>query len=136
MASVRQCGTDPELTIRKLLHQAGFRFRLRNHLLPGSPDIVLPRWQTVILVHGCFWHGHDCSLFRLPGTRTEWWRTKIASNVARDQRVVEALLNTGWRVITIWQCILKGTALLQAIQGDSAMVDLRGLLAADKKSLE
>lgn len=108
MAGIRGKDTKPELVIRRGLHARGFRFRLHDRKLPGRPDLVLPRWRAVIQIHGCFWHGHDCPLFRWPGTREDFWRTKIGRNVERDQEVDVALDQAGWRVLTIWECALKG----------------------------
>ena len=108
MAGIRGRDTRPELQIRSALHRRGFRFRLYRRDLPGKPDLVFPKYRAVILVHGCFWHGHDCHLFRWPGTREEFWRNKITSNRERDRRQLSTLLETGWRVATIWECALKG----------------------------
>ncbi|AWH44698.1 very short patch repair endonuclease [Stenotrophomonas sp. ZAC14A_NAIMI4_1] len=108
MKNVRARDTKPELIVRKGLHAAGFRYRLHGRDLPGSPDLILPRYRTVIFVHGCFWHGHDCSLFKIPETRRDFWQNKVALNRARDQRAHEALLQLGWRVVVIWECSLKG----------------------------
>ena len=94
-----------------MLHRLGYRFTLngpKNKKLPGKPDIVLPKYKTVIFVHGCFWHGHaDCKNFRYPKTRTEWWKAKIDGNVARDKDRIRQLEKMGWRVLVIWECELK-----------------------------
>lgn len=108
MARIRARNTRPEMLIRSLLHRAGFRFRLHVPELPGRPDIVLPKYHAVILVHGCFWHAHDCSLFRLPGSRRDFWEQKLAKNRQRDARNVSDLAASGWRVLVIWECALKG----------------------------
>ena len=108
MSGIRGKNTKPELMIRSGLHRRGYRFRLHARYLPGRPDIVLPRYKAIILVHGCFWHGHDCHLFKWPSTRSEFWREKIRGNVARDKRNLAACLDEGWRTITIWECALKG----------------------------
>ncbi len=108
MSGIRSKNTKPELIIRTLLHRRGFRFRLHDTKLPGKPDIALPRYRTVVLVNGCFWHGHDCSLFKWPGTRVDWWKSKIERNKANDQRAREALLALDWRVAVVWECSLKG----------------------------
>ena len=108
MAGIRDRNTKPELAIRSALHRRGFRFRLHRKDLPGKPDLVFSRHRAVILVHGCFWHGHSCHLFRWPKTREDFWREKIASNVERDRRQLDDLRNTGWRVATVWECVLKG----------------------------
>lgn len=108
MAGIRGKNTKPELMLRSELHRRGFRFRLHRRDLPGSPDLVFPKRGAVIFVNGCFWHGHDCHLFRLPKSRTEFWREKIAANVARDRRQMDALRAAGWRVSVVWECALKG----------------------------
>lgn len=108
MSGIRGKDTRPELLVRKALHARGFRYRLHKTGLPGRPDIVLPRFRAVALIHGCFWHGHDCPLFRLPGTRTDFWRGKITRNQERDSQVAVALRVAGWRRATIWECALRG----------------------------
>jgi DNA mismatch endonuclease, patch repair protein len=108
MRAVRHKDTNPEIQIRRLLFAQGFRFRLHVKSLPGSPDIVLPKHHVAIFVHGCFWHGHDCHLFRVPATRSEFWMNKIQANRDRDYRDEARLLCAGWRVLTIWECALKG----------------------------
>lgn len=109
MAGIRGKNTKPELVVRRGLHALGFRFVLHDRRLPGKPDMVLPRWRSAIFVHGCFWHGHDCPLFRWPGTRQDFWRQKIGRNQERDSEVEAALDHAGWRVLKIWECSLKGT---------------------------
>lgn len=108
MSRIRAKDTRPEFAVRRLLHRAGFRFRLHRRDLPGRPDIVLTRYRTVIFVHGCFWHGHGCSLFKMPATRTEFWSAKIESNRRRDEIAVAGLRETGWRSLWVWECALKG----------------------------
>lgn len=108
MRGIRGKNTRPELLIRQMLHASGFRFRLHDPNLPGRPDIVLAKWRAVVFVHGCFWHGHDCSLFRLPSTRPEFWASKISQNKDRDTKAVAALIDCGWRVCIVWECALKG----------------------------
>ncbi|WP_422376825.1 very short patch repair endonuclease [Roseibium sp.] len=108
MSGIRGKDTKPELIIRQALHKAGFRYRLHDRKLPGKPDLVFPKYRAIIFVHGCFWHGHDCHLFRLPATRTDFWQRKIASNVNRDKVTVKALESLGWRIGTVWECALKG----------------------------
>lgn len=104
MRAVRSGDTKPELMVRKLLHAMGFRFRLRRVDLPGKPDIVLPRYQTVVFVHGCFWHRHTCKRASMPKTRTEFWEAKLAGNVVRDRRVADELRALGWQVVVVWEC--------------------------------
>ncbi|WP_429447821.1 very short patch repair endonuclease [Paraburkholderia sp. WC7.3g] len=108
MCGIRSAHTRPELQVRSLLHGCGFRFRLHDQKLPGKPDIVLRRHKAVALVHGCFWHGHARHLFRLPSSRPEFWRSKIARNTANDAHVTMELLDNHWRVCVIWECALKG----------------------------
>lgn len=118
MAGIGLTDTKPELIIRKGLHALGYRFRLgrsyreNGRLLPGRPDLVFPRRQAVILINGCFWHGHDCALFRWPSTRPDFWRDKITGNITRDARVRTELLARGWRVLEVWECTLKGRSRL------------------------
>ncbi len=108
MSGIRAVNTQPELAIRKGLHAKGFRFRLHAKDIPGKPDLVLPRYRAAIFVHGCFWHGHDCHLFKMPSTRTEFWSEKIGRNRARDAIVEGQLDETGWRRLVIWECAIKG----------------------------
>lgn len=110
MSRIGTRNTAPEIMVRKGLHRLGFRFRLHREDLPGKPDIVLPKYDAVILVHGCFWHGHEgCRYFRVPKTNSTFWIEKIGRNVARDARVVAALRALGWRVLTIWECATRAS---------------------------
>lgn len=108
MAGIKGKDTKPELVVRRGLHALGFRYLLHDRRLPGRPDMVLPRWHAAIFVHGCFWHGHDCPLFRWPGTRQDFWRQKIGRNQERDAEVEAALDRVGWRMLKIWECSMKG----------------------------
>lgn len=108
MSRIRGSNTKLEVLVRKGLHARGLRYRLGGAKLPGKPDIVLPRHRTVVFVHGCFWHGHDCPLYRLPKTRPEFWAAKIGGNKKRDERVARELESDGWRVLTVWECSLRG----------------------------
>jgi DNA mismatch endonuclease (patch repair protein) len=108
MAGIRSKNTKPELSLRKALHRRGFRYSLHSKKLPGRPDIVFPARKAVIFVHGCFWHGHDCRFFRIPSTRPEFWKQKIASNQQRDARVASRLRESGWRQLIVWECALRG----------------------------
>ncbi len=114
MRAVRSKNTKPEVQVRRCLHAAGFRFRLHRKDLPGNPDIVLPKYCAVIFVHGCFWHGHACHLFKWPSSRTEFWQKKIGNNQERDLRNICQLKDLGWRVLTVWECALKGRHRLSA----------------------
>jgi len=119
MSGIRGKNTKPEIRIRSLLHRHGFRFRIHVDSLPGKPDIVLKRYRAVIFVHGCFWHAHYCHLFKLPSTRTGFWQNKIEGNRERDTVNIKALKDSGWRVLTIWECSLKGRTRLE----ESALVE-------------
>ncbi len=108
MSGIRGKNTKPEITIRSLLHRSGFRFRLHNSKLPGKPDIILKRYNAIIFVHGCFWHKHDCRLFKWPKTRPEFWKEKILRNVENDKKALSEIQNQEWRVCIIWECSIKG----------------------------
>lgn len=134
MSGIRGRNTKPEILIRSLLHRQGFRFRLHARDLPGKPDIVLPRYHAVIFVHGCFWHGHDCPLFKWPVTRTDFWRDKIGRNRTNDHKASEALLASGWRVGIVWECALRGSgkniegvaqSLAGWLRGDATLIEVR-----------
>ncbi|MGO7215551.1 very short patch repair endonuclease [Rhizobium ruizarguesonis] len=108
MASVRSKDTKPELELRRALHAHGFRYRLHSKVIKGMPDLVLPKFRAVILVHGCFWHRHfACRYATMPATRTDFWHAKFDANVARDAAVRTMLLDAGWRLATIWACALR-----------------------------
>jgi len=107
MSGIRSRHTKPERIIRSGLHRLGFRFSLHSGKLPGTPDLVLPKYNALVFVHGCFWHGHDCRFFKMPGTRPEFWKNKFARNDANDDRAREALLGDGWRVAIVWECALR-----------------------------
>ncbi len=108
MAAIKGKNTRPERWLRQRLHQLGFRYRLNVSTLPGKPDLVFPRYKAVIFVHGCFWHMHQCPLFRLPATRTEWWEQKLMQNRQRDLAEQNKLRELGWRVLLVWECAIKG----------------------------
>lgn len=110
MASISGKETKPEIIVRKLLFRQGFRFRKNVTNLPGKPDIVLSKYKTVILIHGCFWHGHKCKRGKLPTSNFEFWQNKIESNIARDKKNIQELRKAGWKVLTIWGCKLKSKA--------------------------
>ena len=108
MSRIRSKNTKPEMLVRKHLFSKGFRYRLHDKKLPGKPDIILPKYRTVILVHGCFWHGHEnCKYYVVPKTRTEWWLNKINKNKERDAKNISALREAGWNVLVIHECELK-----------------------------
>ncbi|MBS9718525.1 DNA mismatch endonuclease Vsr [Pseudohalocynthiibacter aestuariivivens] len=108
MAAIKGKDTRPELILRSGLHARGFRFRLHHKKLPGKPDLVFPKYRAVLFANGCFWHGHECHLFKWPKSREEFWRTKIGGNVERDQRNAADLQSAGWRIGVVWECALKG----------------------------
>ncbi|MBN8223304.1 MAG: DNA mismatch endonuclease Vsr [Xanthomonadales bacterium] len=131
MSGIRGKNTRPEWIVRRTLHARGFRYRLHVRELPGHPDIVLPKHRAVIFVHGCFWHGHDCPLFRWPKTRPEFWQTKIDRNRANDSRHQMALQAAGWRVAIVWECALRqrldvGALLAEWIASGEALCEIRG----------
>ncbi|MAB82040.1 MAG: very short patch repair endonuclease [Phycisphaerae bacterium] len=108
MSRIRGRDTKPELQVRSILHRMGYRFTLDNRDMPGSPDIVLPRYDVAIFVHGCFWHRHEgCRYATTPKTRRSFWNAKFQANIARDRRVTAALRRDGWRVWTVWECQLR-----------------------------
>lgn len=111
MAAVKGKDTKPEMIVRKYLFSRGMRFRVQVRKLPGNPDIVLPKYKTVIFVNGCFWHGHeDCKYFRLPKSNVEFWKEKIGRNIERDRESMQALLDLGWKIIRVWECELRNKA--------------------------
>ncbi|MDD3942518.1 MAG: DNA mismatch endonuclease Vsr [Sphaerochaetaceae bacterium] len=115
MARIRAKDTKPELTVRQYLFRCGFRFRIHDKRLPGTPDIVLPKYRTVIFVHGCFWHGHHgCTHFRLPSSHVDFWRAKILRNRERDQEHLDRLESLSWRVIVVWECELRNKSIREA----------------------
>jgi DNA mismatch endonuclease, patch repair protein len=108
MSEIRSKDTKPELIVRKYLHAQGFRYRLNVNSLPGTPDLVLPRWRTVVFVHGCFWHRHaGCRFAYTPKSRTDFWQKKFEQNIHRDEAAIWALEKAGWHVIVLWECALK-----------------------------
>lgn len=115
MARVRNKDTKPELFVRRLAHSLGYRFRLHRRDLPGKPDLVFPSRRAVVFVHGCFWHQHPdpaCKLARMPKTRLDFWIPKLEGNRERDERTIERLEASGWRVLTVWQCELRDREVL------------------------
>lgn len=109
MSRIRSRNTKPEMAVRRGLHSRGFRFRLHCRNVPGRADLVFPGRHAVILVHGCFWHGHDCRLFKLPATRRDFWSAKIAGNRKRDADILKDLAAAGWRTLVVWECALRGS---------------------------
>ncbi|MDN5204536.1 DNA mismatch endonuclease Vsr [Fulvivirgaceae bacterium BMA10] len=111
MAKISGKETKPEILVRKFLYRKGFRYRKNDKRLPGKPDVVLPRYQTAIFVHGCFWHGHRCKAGKLPETRKEFWTKKIEDTKIRDKKNQKELKHLGWKIIIVWQCELKNKAI-------------------------
>lgn len=111
MAAIKGKDTKPEMIVRKYLFSRGLRFRVQVRKLPGTPDIVLPKYKTAIFVNGCFWHGHEgCKYFRLPKSNVEFWKEKIERNIERDRESMQALLDLGWKIIRVWECELRNKA--------------------------
>ena len=108
MSKIRSTGTKPEEMVRKYLFSKGLRYRKNVKTLPGKPDIVLPKYKTIVFVNGCFWHGHSgCKYFVMPKSNTEYWESKINNNIARDQKTYASLSALGWNVLVVWECELK-----------------------------
>ena len=136
MAGIKGKNTSPELKIRKALHAKGLRYRLHDKSLIGKPDLVFRKYHAAIMINGCFWHGHDCHLFKWPSTRPEFWKTKIGRNRERDIEVRQKLTGAGWHILTVWECALKGRAKLDFdilinriekwITSENHNVDIRG----------
>lgn len=126
MAGIRGKNTKPELIIRRGLHAKGFRYLLHDKRLPGRPDIVFPKYRAAIFVHGCFWHGHDCHLFKWPSSRKDFWRKKIIRNREIDDRAIYRLKETGWRCCVVWECSLKSPTRLPASDVIERIVDWLG----------
>ena len=135
MSGIQGKDTKPELIVRRGLHRLGFRYSLHNKSIPGRPDLALPKHRALILVHGCFWHGHDCHMFKWPGgERADFWREKILSNKKRDTRQLSVYREEGWRVAIVWECSLKGrhkigeakviSKLAKWLEGDSSFLSI------------
>lgn len=116
MSRITGKDTRPEMIIRSGLHRRGYRFRLHRKDLPGKPDIVLPKYNALIFVNGCFWHGHQCHLFKMPSSRRDFWRTKIQKNCERDQQNYKRSLAEGWRLLVVWECAIKGRKRLSVLE--------------------
>ena len=136
MAAIHSADTKPEIVLRHELWRRGFRYRVNDRRLPGSPDVVLPRYRTVVFVHGCFWHGHKgCSKYTVPKTNTEFWTAKVERNQARDQEVWRKLEAHGWAVIIVWECELDKAHIADTINRVSSEIIHNGnLLLASKAS--
>ncbi len=133
MASISAKNTKPELLLRKALHRNGLRYRLHGKGLPGKPDLVFRKFNAVVFVNGCFWHGHDCPLFRLPATNRDYWETKIKTNRVRDAKNRDLLLEQNWRVLIVWECSTRGKGRLEF---EKLIADVTNWLKSDDKYLE
>lgn len=133
MRGITGKNTKPEIEIRRRLHAAGLRFRLHAASLPGRPDLVIRKHQTVVFIHGCFWHGHKgCRYFKMPATNSEFWQHKIRMNIERDLRQVAVLLNMGWRVAIVWECAVRADPdsavhrLVEYLPGTAGEIEISG----------
>lgn len=125
MSRIKSIDTEPEMILRKALYRMGFRYRLHDRTLPGSPDLVFSKYKAVIFVHGCFWHRHGCKWTTMPSTRTDFWQAKFKTNIERDRRNVRELMARGWRVFIIWECELLSqdkNLLLDKLKSDLRMM--------------
>lgn len=107
MSRIRSTNNKPEELVRKYLFSKGFRYRKNDRRYPGKPDVVLPKYKTIIFIHGCFWHMHNCGRFVWPSSNTEYWEKKILGNIRRDEEIIIKLQSDGWKVIVVWECELK-----------------------------
>lgn len=138
MSAVRSKNTKFEIEIRQRLFAKGFRYRLYARDLPGTPDMVLPKYATVIFVHGCFWHyhGHGCSLSTIPGSRSSWWRKKLEGNKTRDANALAELRSNGWRVVVIWECSVRRPGIDRQKALDRVCLHTAKFLRSKKNFLE
>jgi DNA mismatch endonuclease (patch repair protein) len=117
MQQIKGKNTKPEMLVRKFLFAHGYRYRLHDKKLPGKPDIILPKYKTLIFVNGCFWHGHtNCKYYVVPKTNTDWWLNKINRNITNDAKAVKALKKDGWKIITVWECDLKSARIQRRLE--------------------
>ena len=130
MSKISSKDTKPEILVRKFLFSKGFRYRINVKTLPGKPDIVLPKYKTIIFVNGCFWHGHNCKKGKLPSSNTDFWKEKISNNKSRDAKNSDLLVKLGWKVIIIWQCEISKIDNRTKIQ-----IKIQRLVKLDKKRL-
>ena len=134
MSRVRNRDTKPEMLVRKFLFANGLRYRLNDKKLPGKPDIVLPKYKTVIFVNGCFWHGHEnCKYFKIPETRTEWWKEKIEGNIKNDEKKHSLLRDAGYKVIVIWECEVKNQTFTKLYLPAFPAIEPHSLVRPEKK---
>lgn len=136
MARIRGKNTRPEMVLRRALHARGFRYRIHARELPGKPDLLFPRYRAAMFIHGCFWHGHDCELFRIPATRPDFWQEKIGGNRSRDAAALASLATIGLRTLVVWECAMRGKsrrsidevadAAADWLRSDAAQGEIRG----------
>lgn len=136
MSSVRSKNTKLELEIRHRLFADGFRFRLHRRDLPGTPDLVFPKYSVAIFIHGCFWHYHGCHLSKIPDTRTTWWRNKLEENLYRDAEAIRKLKALGWRLLVIWECSFRRPGIVRAEALDRIACRAEQFLFSRRKMLE
>ncbi|HDO25193.1 MAG TPA: DNA mismatch endonuclease Vsr [Nitrospirae bacterium] len=136
MAGIKSKNTRHELEIRKRLFALGYRYRLHDSRLPGKPDIILPRFNSVIFIHGCFWHVHDCELFKWPSTRVDFWKKKLSGNKKKDRENNEALERLGWRIATVWECSFRGVRKKREKEMDAIVKKVVKWLQSRKNNLE
>lgn len=133
MAAIKCRNTKPEVFLRKRLHALGFRYKLNNKTLPGKPDLVFPKFHAVVFINGCFWHAHGCYMFKIPSTRSEWWKHKLFRNRQRDHQQWNELQSNGWRVLVVWECAIRGRQRIT----ESALIDqIAEWLRGETKHLE
>jgi len=133
MSGIKGKNTKPEIMIRKALYSKGFRYRLHNSKLPGKPDLLFPKYGAVIQINGCFWHKHECHLFKWPKSRKEFWHPKLMRNQQKDEENNQALEELGWRILTVWECALKGK---ERLEFDELISKISRWLKSDSESLE
>lgn len=117
MSRIRSKNTKPEIQVRRFWHFHGFRFRIHVDYLPGKPDIVLPKYKTIVLINGCFWHGHEsCTFARIPKSNVDYWNKKLSNNIRKDAQQIQALQKIGWSIVIIWECQLKKAKQLATLE--------------------
>ncbi len=136
MSGIRGKNTRPEIEIRRRIFSKGFRYRLHDKRLPGKPDMVFPRHNAVVFIHGCFWHAHSCPLFKLPSTNTDFWGEKLLGNRKKDRENESNLVQKGWRIMTIWECVFRGRGINREKAMDSISEEVSRWLVSKKDNQE
>jgi DNA mismatch endonuclease, patch repair protein len=136
MSRVKSKDTRQEVEIRKRLFALGFRYRLNDRKLPGAPDIVLPKYKAAIFIHGCFWHAHDCALFRWPSSKKMFWEKKLEGNRQRDIENIESLKKLGWKILVIWECSFRGAGKKREKEIETIVIKMKKWLNSGKVSRE